>query len=173
MVEEWSVEPLCSQIHRFILQNRAQNTREQKHREEGQCNWGPPRVGSHHYPWWPLATRPCCLPNVAFWCIFWSAGFALDQHILGLLGFFCNLSWLGLAQKHLLISWFRLVNLNSAKTLKISKTTHNTCNRGINRITIYFNPPKRLLKINPCKCNTYHSPMFKLLLVLKQNTIQD
>ena len=27
--------------------------------------------------------------------------------------------------------------------------------------------------INPCKCDTYHSPMLKLLLVLKQNTIQD
>ena len=27
--------------------------------------------------------------------------------------------------------------------------------------------------INPYKCNTYHSPMLRIFLVLKQNTIQD
>ena len=48
-------------------------------------------------------------------------------------------------QKHLLILSFRLVNLNSVKILKTSKTTQNRRNRDINRINIHFSPLKWLL----------------------------
>ena len=48
-------------------------------------------------------------------------------------------------QKHLLILLFRLVNLNSAKPLKTSKTIHNRRNMGIIRIIMHFNPLKWLL----------------------------
>ena len=49
------------------------------------------------WPWWALARRFCRLPNSAFWCMSLVRGFYLGSSALGLLGLFCNLSWLGLA----------------------------------------------------------------------------
>ena len=93
-------------------------------------------------PWWwlsrvflPLPER-CVVYLFLFACfacvgLFWDS-FAIFFDLLG-------------PQKHLLILWFRLVNLNSVKTLKTSKTTHDRRNRGINHIIIHFNPLKWLL----------------------------
>jgi len=114
----------------------------------------------HHRSWWtPWAARggSCSLVlslpkryvllhvwSTCFACValFW-ATFAVFFDVLG-------------PQKYFLILWFRLVNLNSAKILKTSKTTHNRRNRGTNHIIIQS--PKMTPKylINPCKYSTHH-----------------
>ena len=71
--------------------------------------------------------------SVCFACVgsFW-ASFPIFFNLLG-------------PQQHLLISWFRLVNLNSVKNTKNKQITHNRRNSGINCIIIHFNPLKWLL----------------------------
>ena len=93
-------------------------------------------------PWGPLPARLCWFPNAAFWCLFWSVGFATVCPCWVILDLSRYLLWSSRPQKHLLILWFRLVILKSKKTLKTSKTTNNRRNRDINRITIHFNPLK-------------------------------
>ena len=104
--------------------------------------WHPPRSDhrSHHGLWWwprPGHGGLWQFGSAAFWRIFWYVGFACVGSFLGL---FCYLLWSSTPQTHLLILWCRLANLNSVKTLKRSKTTHKRRNKGINRITIHFNP---------------------------------
>ena len=103
--------------------------------------WQPPRpvVVTMVRRWWPLARAllpPC---PTAFWYMFWFMGFACIGSFWASFSIFFDP--LG-PQKHLLILWFRLENLNSAKTLKTSKSMYNRRNRRINRITIHFNPLK-------------------------------
>ena len=99
--------------------------------------------GSHHGQTVLLSGRGgSSLPECCVFIPSCSMGFAL---VGSFWASFCFLLWSTWPQKHLLILWFRLVNLNSAKTLKISKTTHNRRSRGINRTTIHFNPLKWLL----------------------------
>jgi len=85
--------------------------------------WPPSSVGSQ-----TLHFGACSSPRGLLRCVcvqlFW-ASFTIFFDPLGL--------------KYILILWFRLINLNSAKTLKISKTTHNIRNKGIIRIAIQFN----------------------------------
>ena len=96
----------------------------------------------HGQPWWWLSRVFLPLPECCRLYLFLSACFACVGSFWSSCAIFFDL--LG-AQKHLLILWFRVVNLNSTKTLKISKTMQNRRNRGTNRIIIHFNPLKWLL----------------------------
>jgi len=93
-------------------------------------------------PWWWLSQVFLPLPECCVLYLFLSACVAYVGSFWASFAIFFDL--LG-PEKHLLILWFKLVNLNYAKTLKTSKTTHNRRNRGINRIIMHFNPLKWLL----------------------------
>jgi len=87
--------------------------------------------------WWSSRVLPPLLECYVLY-LFWSACFT---YVGSFWTAFYYLLWFTWPQKHLLIKCFELVNLNFAKT---HKTTHNTRNRGINRITIDFKPLKWL-----------------------------
>jgi len=180
MVEEWNWVLL---IHYLLKANsqlkRTKNCIKRKAAKKPKRpgNFLPPRssCGSHHRPWWALASRALPLPECCVLFFTLDHGSYLGSSVLGLLGIFCKIFWSSRPQKYLLILWFRLVNLNSAKMFKMLKTMHNRRNMDTNRITMHFNTLKMTPKhlINPCKCDTYHCPMLELLLVFKQNTTQD
>ena len=157
-MDEWNISPFTA---RYIAkqQQKTKKNRKEKRKVAKESKhpgaativafttvwlWQPPRpiVVTRFRPWWPLAgggltfLLRCLLVLILF------RGFCLCWVILGP---FSYLLWSFRPQKHRLILSFRLVNLNSAKTLKTSKTTHNRRNRDISRITIHFNPLKGLL----------------------------
>ena len=54
-------------------------------------------VNTMGYPWWLLPASFSRFPTAAFWCFALNHGTCLGSPVLGLLGFFCNFSSLGLA----------------------------------------------------------------------------
>ena len=103
--------------------NRSSRGRSCPHRP-----WLPPQAtrGSHQGPRLPLASPSRLLPEHHVLVHLLVSGFCLCLVILGL---FCYLLWsYRPQQKYLLILWFRLINSNSSKTFKTSKTTHNRRN---------------------------------------------
>ena len=140
MVEEWNVGPVCSQIHRLILQNRAQKCSEAQTLQRTTVKSGEAGAttglaattahGSDHGQAMVASGLPTLLlPGCCILVYLLVCGFCLGSSFLRPFGLLLQsfMTWFG---PKTFSNLFRLLNLNSAKTLKISKTTHSTRNRG-------------------------------------------
>ena len=152
MVDEWNVSLFAAKYIALIQKLNAQNrwnraVAEQLWRKTKQPGGGElPRAATMGSPWWCLSW-----PSSFFflflvsYCIAFTRGICYTMPILGHFGRFNFLLWSSRPQNNLLLFWFGLVNLKSAKTLKTSKTMHNRRNKAINHIAIHFKPLKWLL----------------------------
>ena len=72
--------------------------------------------------------------------LLWTSEFALDLHVLGLLGLLFNVSSLGLASTHLFLLKLAPNHANQQSQLNKAKTERNWRNTCINRKLMQINP---------------------------------
>jgi len=100
-----------------------------------------PRRADHGGSWCP---PPSISPSPLLFRPSKTAVLAIVCSCFVYLGLLCWLCWSAMPQDNRLFTCLGLTKSNPVNTLKISKTTHNRRNRGINRIANHFNPLKWL-----------------------------
>jgi len=95
-------------------------------------NYGPPVV--------PSVWRGPGTSRTMHFELLWTPGFALNFHVLGLLGLLFNLSSLGLASTHIFHPKCGLNDANLQSQLNKAKTERNRRNSWINRKLMQINP---------------------------------
>ena len=115
------------------LENRAGKRTAAKENETTGGERGPPRpvMNTTGWPWCFLASPCSPLLERCILCFFLVRGFCFGSSVLGLLGLFCNLSWLGLASISCFSNTWLDMRKSAIKT-RTSQNKHNSRNMGVN-----------------------------------------
>ena len=107
--------------------------------------------------------------------LLWTPGFALDFHVLGLLGLLFNLSSLGLASTHIFLLKIGPDHANLQSQLSKAKTNviGEIHAKILNKCKLIPNCKPKSPKISMQILHLSNSPTLSLLLVLKQNNKQN